>query len=74
MDSFYNNTDIPGLGFRKVGEHIKISKMTSLYGTEKISIGNNVRIDDFCLLSGKVTIGNNVHIAAGCYIDRKSVV
>ena len=68
MDSFYHQTDLPALGFGKVGENVKISKMAALYGTEKISIGNNVRIDDFCLLSGKIKIGNNVHIAAGCYI------
>jgi acetyltransferase-like isoleucine patch superfamily enzyme len=29
-----------------------------------ISIGNNVRIDDFCILSGKISIGNYVHIAS----------
>jgi galactoside O-acetyltransferase len=68
MDSFYSKTDVFGLGFDKIGENVKISKMAALYGTEKISIGNNVRIDDFCLLSGKIIIGNNVHIAAGCYI------
>ena len=27
-------------------------------------MGNNVRIDDFCILSGKITIGNYIHIAA----------
>ncbi len=68
MDSFYSKTDIPSLGFSKVGENVKISQRAALYGTEKISIGNNVRIDDFCLLSGEIRIGNNVHIAAGCYI------
>lgn len=29
-----------------------------------ISIGDNVRIDDFCILSGRIEIGNNIHIAA----------
>lgn len=29
-----------------------------------ISIGNNVRIDDFCIISGYVNIDNNIHIAA----------
>ena len=34
-----------------------------------ISLGSNVRIDDFCVLSageGGITIGNYVHIAAFC--------
>ena len=29
-----------------------------------MSIGNNVRIDDFAILTGHITIGNNVHISA----------
>lgn len=37
----------------------------SIYGAGNICIGNNVRIDDFCVLSGKIEIGNNVHIAVG---------
>lgn len=41
-----------------------ISRKASIYGAEYISIGSNVRIDDFCILSGNITIGNNVHIAA----------
>lgn len=31
---------------------------------EKIKIGDNVRIDDFCILSGRVVLGNYIHIAA----------
>ena len=34
------------------------------YNAENIEIGDNVRIDDFCLLSGKIILGNNIHIAA----------
>lgn len=42
-----------------------ISSKASIYGAKNISIGQNVRIDDFCILSGKIEIGNYVHIAAG---------
>lgn len=41
-----------------------ISRKASIYGENNISIGDNVRIDDFCILSGNITIGNNVHISA----------
>ena len=27
-------------------------------------MGDNVRIDDFCILSGYIELGNNIHIAA----------
>ena len=43
---------------------MKISRKASLYSSEKMQIGDNVRIDDFCLLSGKIVLGNNIHIAA----------
>lgn len=33
---------------------------------KKISIGHDVRIDDFCILSGKIEIGNYIHIGAYC--------
>ena len=48
-----------------------ISRKASFYSVENISIGDNVRIDDFCILSGKITIGNNVHISAYCALYGK---
>lgn len=55
---------IENMGFRFVGENVRISDKASFYGAEHISIGNNVRIDDFCILSGSIQIGNYIHIAA----------
>ena len=52
------------MGFATLGKNVKISRKASIYGTANISIGNNVRIDDFCVLSGKIEIGSYVHIAA----------
>jgi galactoside O-acetyltransferase len=42
---------------------VKISRFAQFYGNN-ITIGNNVRIDDFCILSGTITIGSYVHISA----------
>lgn len=64
LDSFYTSVELSKLGLVSFGENVLISRKVSIYGTEKISIGNNVRIDDFCILSGKITIGNYIHIAA----------
>lgn len=63
MDSYYTNDELLKLGFNSIGNNVLISKKTSIYGICNISIGSNVRIDDFCILSGKITIGNYVHIA-----------
>lgn len=62
--SFYSNDELKEIGLKKWGEGVQISRKASIYGADKISIGNNVRIDDFCILSGKIEIGSYVHIAA----------
>jgi galactoside O-acetyltransferase len=49
-----------------IGKNSVISNKVSMYGD--IEVGDNVRIDDFCILSGTIKIGNNVHIAAGVYL------
>lgn len=64
MNSFYSKKQLCELGFCFVGENVLISKKASIYGAENITIGNNVRIDDFCILSGKIEIGNYIHIGA----------
>ena len=51
------------MGFKKVGQGVQISRNACFYGKKKISIGNHVRIDDFCLLSGNILIGSYVHIS-----------
>lgn len=64
MTSFMSREELGKLGFKSLGENVLISRNATIYGAGNITIGNNVRIDDFCILSGKVEIGNYVHIAA----------
>lgn len=63
MNSFYSTEELKEIGFKKVGKAF-VSGKVSIYSPEKIILGDNVRIDDFCILSGKIEIGNYVHIAA----------
>lgn len=66
MTSFYSSDELFQMGFKSIGDNVLISRKASFYGVSKISIGNNVRIDDFCVLSageGGIQIGNFVHIA-----------
>lgn len=65
-NSFYSNNELKEIGFLSVGVNVLISRKASFYSPELISIGDNVRIDDFCILSGKITIHNFVHISAYC--------
>lgn len=64
MNSFYTSEELNELGFKNIGENVLISRKASIYGADKICIGNDVRIDDFCILTGKINLGNYIHIAA----------
>ncbi len=63
MDSFYLESELKDLGFKRIGKGVKLSKKAVIYNADKIELGDYVRIDDFCILSGIITIGNFVHIA-----------
>ncbi len=62
--SYYTNDELFNLGFQSVGSNVFISRKVSLYGTYRMKIGDNVRIDDFCILSGEIILGSNIHIGA----------
>jgi galactoside O-acetyltransferase len=62
--SFLSETDLMKIGFKKIGKNVSISRNTAFYRSDLISLGNNVRIDDFCILSGDISIGSYVHISA----------
>lgn len=64
MSSFYLDEEIQNIGLKSYGKNVKISRHACFYGAENIMIGNNVRIDDFCILSGKIIMGDNIHVAA----------
>lgn len=64
--SVYTEKELLKLGFKSLGRNVRISTKASFYGANKISIGNNVRIDDFCVISageGGVFIGDYIHVA-----------
>lgn len=61
---FLDKFHLHALGLKSYGTNVLISDKASFYGNSEISIGNNVRIDDFCILSGNITLGNNIHIGA----------
>lgn len=57
---------ISEMGFASVGENCQLSDRASYYNCKNISIGRNVRIDDFSVLSageGGIEIGSFCHFA-----------
>ena len=73
--SYYTEEELAQLGLKSYGKDVHLSRKASLYGVGNISIGNHVRIDDFCILSGNITIGNYVHVNpyTGIYAGKAGV-
>ncbi|KZK25767.1 MULTISPECIES: acyltransferase [Delftia] len=61
--AFLSKDQLISMGFKYLGDNVRISDKAAIYNPELIEIGDNSRIDDFCVLSGRVIIGRNVHIA-----------
>ena len=67
--TFYTDEELRTIGLASVGQNVRLSRLASLHGASRISIGDHSRIDDFCVLSagdGGISIGRNVHIAVFC--------
>jgi acetyltransferase-like isoleucine patch superfamily enzyme len=63
MNSFLSIKEVAKLGLTHVGKNPQISRHARIYSKD-IIIGDNCRIDDFCIMSGKIELGNHVHVAA----------
>ena len=69
--AFLTELELEKAGLANYGSNVLISDKAAIYNPGNISIGNNVRIDDFCVLSagkGGILIGDHVHIAVFCSI------
>lgn len=66
--AFLSEQQLQQLKLKCLGKNVKISDKASIYDPDLIEIGDNSRIDDFCVISGRVTIGRNVHIAVFCNV------
>ena len=66
MNSFYTVEELQDLGFKSIGKNVLISRKASIYSADKIALGDYVRIDDFCILSGNINLGSHIHISAYC--------
>lgn len=66
--AYYTQDELVKFGFRALGRNVKISTKASVYDAGQIEIGDNSRIDDFCIVSGRVTIGRYCHITPMCLV------
>jgi galactoside O-acetyltransferase len=64
-----SRAEVEAMGFKSLGKNVSISDKASFWNPGNISIGDNSRIDDFCVLSagiGGIRIGRYVHVAVFC--------
>ena len=66
--AYYTLDQLEKMHFKSLGKNVKISDKASIYNCDQIEIGDNSRIDDFCVVSGKIKIGRNVHITSMCLV------
>lgn len=65
--AYLSQRELENFEFKHLGVNVKLSNKASIYSSENISLDDNCRIDDFCILSageGGIHIGKYVHIAA----------
>lgn len=66
--AYYSEEQLGAMGFKRLGKNVKISDKASIYNCDQIEIGDNSRIDDFCVVSGRVKIGKYCHITPMCLV------
>lgn len=67
LNGNYDENDLKDFGFKSLGKNILISKSCTIVGQENIEIGDNVKIDSYCILiasKGNIEINSNIHIGA----------
>jgi acetyltransferase-like isoleucine patch superfamily enzyme len=72
---FLDSDEIAALGFAEVGARVQIDRSARFYGAEKISVGSDVRIDAYSVLSAGpegIAIGRHVHIAVYVFLTGRA--
>ncbi|MBC8214211.1 MAG: acyltransferase [Candidatus Marinimicrobia bacterium] len=76
--AFLSKKQLKQMEFKYLGSNVLISDKASVYNCKNISIGDNSRIDDFCIISsgdGEIEIGKYVHIACfSSLIGKETIV
>lgn len=69
---FYVSDELVNMGFKYVGENVKVAKNCTIIGLKNISIQSDVQIDENVFIGankGYLNIGNHVHIGGSCHLN-----
>lgn len=70
-ERFFTQEELESFSFKSLGKNVLIKRNVGMFFIENISIGNNVRIDDFTIIVASredVILKSNTNIASHCYI------
>jgi len=69
---YYDEHQLRDIGFKEVGENVRVAKNCTIIGVKNIKIDDNVRIDGYCTITapdpGWLRIGSFVHIGGYCLL------
>ena len=70
MDGYYTIEELKSKGITVYGKNVRVSKFVNVYNPSNLILHDNIRIDDFTIISckGPVEIFNYVHIGPQCVI------
>lgn len=69
--SFLTPDELAALGLAAVGQGVRVSRFARVYSPGRIFLGDEVRIDDFAILSpgdGTIRLEGRNHVAAGAML------
>ncbi len=69
MNALYTDEELKELNFNFKAS-VQISNYTNFYNIT-VDAGENIRIDDFCIIKGKIALGSNIHIGSHSVIGSK---
>jgi acetyltransferase-like isoleucine patch superfamily enzyme len=76
MSNLYTIEELEKMGVQMFGKNIKISRFVNIYNPKNLVLHDNIRIDDFTIISckGIIEIFNFVHISAQCFISSSTKI
>lgn len=65
---YFSEAQLRKIEFGRLGKNVRISDKASIYNPELMEFGDNSRVDDFCVISGRVVMGQYCHITPMCLV------
>lgn len=68
MTNFFTKEELLAFGFASVGDGVAVSRDVRFFAISG-SMGNNVRIDTFTILTGDIVLEHDVHLSPLCFLS-----